>query len=211
MPACCGSAGSASTPGSNLEATGTAALAFVNTLFATAVAALAWTCVEWMVKGKPSMLGGVSGAVAGLVAITPAAGFVGPMGRSLSARVAGVVCLWAVSWLKGKLGYDDALDVFGIHAIGGTCRRHRHRHVRESEARWHRRVGLRQPTRSVTSTPRRRSSVSSGPSAPHSVWSAVVAFVLFKLIDIVMGLRVSEEAEREGLDVAEHGEKAYNM
>ena len=105
--------------GSNLEATGTAALAFFNTLFATAVAALTWTFVEWMAKGKPSLLGGVSGAVAGLVAITPAAGFVGPMGALVIGAVAGVGCLWAVSSLKRMLGYDDALDVFGVHCIGG--------------------------------------------------------------------------------------------
>jgi Amt family ammonium transporter len=195
--------------GSNLEATGTAALAFFNTTFATAVAALAWTLVEWMVKGKPSLLGGVSGAVAGLVAITPAAGFVGPMGALVIGAVAGVVCLWAVSWLKRRLGYDDALDVFGVHCVGGILGA----------------IGtgifvnpalggtgvFDYAANAVGAFDAKAQIVSQLWAVGTSlVWSAVVAFVLFKLIDIVIGLRVTEEAEREGLDLAEHGEKAYN-
>jgi Amt family ammonium transporter len=196
--------------GSNLEATGTAALAFFNTLFATAVAALAWTFVEWMAKGKPSLLGGVSGAVAGLVAITPAAGFVGPMGALVIGAVAGVGCLWAVSWLKAKLGYDDALDVFGIHAIGGTLG------AIGTGIFVNPKLGgtgvFDYVANKVGDFDAKAQIVSQLWAVGTSlVWSAVVAFVLFKLIDIVMGLRVSEEAEREGLDVAEHGEKAYNM
>jgi Amt family ammonium transporter len=105
--------------GSNLEANGTAAMAFCNTHFATAAAAIAWMFGEWIFRGKPTMLGAASGAVAGLVAITPACGFVGPMGAIVLGIVAGLVCLWAVVWLKTKLGYDDSLDVFGVHCIGG--------------------------------------------------------------------------------------------
>jgi Amt family ammonium transporter len=195
--------------GSNLEATGTAALAFFNTTFATAVAALAWTLVEWMVKGKPSLLGGVSGAVAGLVAITPAAGFVGPMGALVIGAVAGVVCLWAVSWLKRQLGYDDALDVFGVHCVGGILGA----------------IGtgifvnpalggtgvFDYAANAVGAFDAKAQIISQLWAVGTSlIWSGVVAFVLFKLIDIVIGLRVTEEAEREGLDLAEHGEKAYN-
>jgi Amt family ammonium transporter len=105
--------------GSNLEATGVAAMAFANTHFATAAAALAWMFGEWIFRGKPTMLGAASGAVAGLVAITPACGYVGPMGAIIIGLLAGLICLWAVVWLKGKFGYDDSLDVFGVHCIGG--------------------------------------------------------------------------------------------
>jgi Amt family ammonium transporter len=105
--------------GSNLEANGSAAMAFCNTHFATAAAACAWMFAEWIFRGKPTMLGAASGAVAGLVAITPACGFVGPMGAIVLGIVAGVVCLWAVVWLKSKFRYDDSLDVFGVHCIGG--------------------------------------------------------------------------------------------
>jgi len=196
--------------GSNLEATGTAALAFFNTLFATAVAALTWTFVEWMAKGKPSLLGGVSGAVAGLVAITPAAGFVGPMGALVIGAVAGVDCLWAVSSLKRMLGYDDALDVFGVHCIGGIIG------AIGTGIFVNPKLGgtgvFDYVANKVGDFDAKAQIVSQLWAVGTSlVWSAVVAFVLFKLIDIVMGLRVSEEAEREGLDVAEHGEKAYNM
>ena len=196
--------------GSNLEATGTAALAFFNTLFATAVAALAWTFVEWMAKGKPSLLGGVSGAVAGLVAITPAAGFVGPMGALVIGAVAGVGCLWAVSSLKRMLGYDDALDVFGIHCIGGILGAIGTGIFVNPKLGG---TGVFDYVANKVGDFDAKAQIVSQLWAVGTVlvWSAVVAFVLFKLIDIVMGLRVSEEAEREGLDVAEHGEKAYNM
>jgi len=195
--------------GSNLEATGTAVLAMVNTVVATAAAALAWMFMEWMLKGKPSLLGAVSGAVAGLVAVTPAAGFAGPMGAIVLGAVAGVVCLWAVTGLKKSMGYDDSLDVFGVHAIGGIIGA----------------IG----TGIVVSPKLGGSGVfdyATGKvgdfvmsdqvisqlwgAGTAVIWSGVVSFVLFKVIDLVIGLRVSEEAEREGLDVAEHGEKAYN-
>lgn len=195
--------------GSNLEATGTAVLAMVNTVVATAAAALAWMFMEWMFKGKPSLLGAASGAVAGLVAVTPAAGFAGPMGAIVLGIVAGVVCLWAVTGLKKALGYDDSLDVFGVHAIGGIIGA----------------IGT-----GILVNPKFGGSgvfdYAAGKVADFDmsaqvisqlwgvgtavVWSGVVSFVLFKLIDLLMGLRVSEEAEREGLDVASHGERAYN-
>ena len=105
--------------GSNLEATGIAALVMVNTILATAMATLAWMALEWLVRGKPTMLGAASGAIAGLVAITPACGYVGPMGSLVIGALAGIVCLWAVVWLKAKIGYDDSLDVFGVHCVGG--------------------------------------------------------------------------------------------
>jgi Amt family ammonium transporter len=196
--------------GSNLEATGTAVLALANTLFATAVAALAWTFAEWLAKGKPSMLGGASGAVAGLVAITPAAGFVGPLGSLVLGAIAGVVCFWAVAWLKVKAGYDDALDAFGVHAVGGiigaigtgifVSPALGGTGVFDYAAN---KVGDFDMAAQVVSQ--------LWGVGTAVVWSAVVSLVLFKLIDVVMGLRPAEDAEREGLDVTEHGEKAYNM
>ena len=188
--------------GSNLEATGGAALALLNTIVATAAAALAWMGAEKMVRGKASMLGIASGAVAGLVAITPAAGLVGPMGAIILGLIAGVVCLWAVSGLKKSLGYDDSLDVFGIHAVGGIIGA----------------IGT-----GIFVSPALGGVGVDGYSmgaqvltqatgvAITIVWSGVVAFVCFKIVDLVMGLRVSEEAEREGLDTATHGERAYNV
>ena len=196
--------------GSNLEANGTAVLAMVNTVVAPAAAAASWMFAEWMIKGKPSMLGIASGAVAGLVAITPAAGFVGPMGAIALGLVSGVVCLWGVSGLKHALKYDDSLDVFGIHGIGGILGA----------------IGtgiLVNPALGGTGV----FDYATGTVAAYSlsaqltsqlwgvgtviVWSGVVSFVLFKLIDAVMGLRVSEEEEREGLDTVTHGERAYNL
>ncbi len=195
--------------GSNLEANGTAVLALVNTVVATAAAALSWMFVEWMLKGKPSLLGVTSGAVAGLVAITPAAGFVGPMGAILLGAVGGVGALWGVTGLKKALGYDDSLDVFGIHGVAGIIGA----------------IGtgiLVNPALGGTGV----FDYATGTVAAYSsaqivsqlwgvgtviVWSGVVSFVLFKLIDMTMGLRVPEEQEREGLDTASHGERAYNL
>lgn len=188
--------------GSNLEATGGAALALLNTIVATGAAALAWMFAEWMLRGKPSMLGIASGAVAGLVAVTPAAGLVGPMGAIILGAIAGPVCLWAVSNLKMALGYDDSLDVFGIHAVGGIIGA----------------IG----TGIFVSPALGGVGVDDYSMAGQVMtqatgvlvtvaWSGVVSFVLFKTIDVMMGLRVSEEAEREGLDTATHGERAYNL
>jgi Amt family ammonium transporter len=196
--------------GSALEANGSAALAFVNTLFATAAATLSWTFAEWMAKGKPSMLGGASGAVAGLVAITPAAGFVGVMGALAIGLLAGVICMWGVNGLKRLLGADDSLDVFGVHGVGGM---------------------LGALLTGVFAAPSLGGTgiydyVANKVAPDYSiagqvwiqfqgvlttvVWSGVVAFVAYKLVDLVIGLRVPEEEEREGLDISSHGESAYH-
>ncbi|MDZ7585275.1 MAG: ammonium transporter [Thiobacillus sp.] len=188
--------------GSNLEATGGAGLAFINTILATAAAGMAWMLAEWALRGKPSMLGLASGVVAGLVAVTPAAGLVGPMGAIVLGAIAGVVCLWGVTGLKKMLGYDDSLDVFGIHGIGGIIGA----------------IG----TGIFVSPALGGVGVDDYSMAGQVVtqatgvlitivWSGVVSLVLFKLIDMTMGLRVSEEQEREGLDTASHGERAYNL
>ncbi|MFC7297891.1 ammonium transporter [Herminiimonas aquatilis] len=196
--------------GSGLEANGLSALAIVNTLLATAAAVCTWTFGEWMAKGKPSMLGAASGAVAGLVAITPAAGFVGPMGALVIGLLAGIVCLWGVNGLKRLLGADDSLDVFGVHGVGGI---------------------LGAILTGVFAAPSLGGSgvydyVANAVAPDYSImgqvwiqtqgvittviWSAVVAFIAFKLVDLVIGLRVPEEEEREGLDITSHGESAYH-
>jgi Amt family ammonium transporter len=187
--------------GSNLEANGGAALAFINTILATAAAGLSWMFAEWMMRGKPSMLGLASGVVAGLVAITPAAGLVGTMGGIVLGAVAGVVCLWGVTGLKKMLGYDDSLDVFGIHGIGGIIGA----------------IGTGIFVAPALGGVGVDGYTMGGQVVTQAtgvlitiVWSGVVSFVAFKLIDMTMGLRVSEEQEREGLDTASHGERAYN-
>ncbi|MDO9216233.1 MAG: ammonium transporter, partial [Lacisediminimonas sp.] len=196
--------------GSALEANGSAALAFINTLLATAAAVVAWTFGEWMSKGKPSMLGAASGAVAGLVAITPAAGFVGTMGGLVIGLLAGIVCLWGVNGLKRMLGADDSLDVFGVHGVGGA---------------------LGAILTGVFAAPSLGGTgiydyVANKVSPDYSIagqvwiqlqgvittviWSGVVAFIAFKLVDMLVGLRVPEDQEREGLDITSHGESAYH-
>jgi Amt family ammonium transporter len=188
--------------GSNLEANGGAGLAFINTILATAAAGMAWMLAEWMLRGKPSMLGLASGVVAGLVAVTPAAGLVGPMGAIVLGAIAGVVCLWGVTGLKKMLGYDDSLDVFGIHGIGGIIGA----------------IG----TGIFVSPALGGVGVDDYAMVGQVIiqakgvlitiaWSGIVSLVLFKLIDMTMGLRVTEEQEREGLDTASHGERAYNL
>ena len=195
--------------GSNLEANGLTALAFVNTLVATAAATLSWIAGEALSKGKASMLGAASGAVAGLVAITPACGFVGPGGAIIIGLVAGVLCLWGVNGLKRMLGADDSLDVFGVHGVGGI-------------------VGA--LLTGVFAAPSLGGTgvydyVANAVNPSYSiggqvwiqaqavlttiVWSGVVSVIAYKLVDIVLGLRVSEEEEREGLDISSHGETAY--
>ncbi len=188
--------------GSNLEATGGAALAFMNTILATAAAGLSWMFAEWMMRGKPSMLGLASGVVAGLVAITPAAGLVGTMGGIVLGAVAGVVCLWGVTGLKKMLGYDDSLDVFGIHGIGGIIGAIG-TGIFVSPALGG--VGVDGYTMGGQVVTQATGVIIT------IVWSGVVSFVAFKLIDMTMGLRVTEEQEREGLDTASHGERAYNV
>ena len=200
--------------GSALEANGSAALAFMNTFLATACAVLAWTFGEWLFKGKPSMLGAASGAVAGLVAITPAAGNVGVGGAFVIGIAAGVVCLWSVNQLKRWLGADDALDVFGIHAVGGA--------LGALLTGVFNAPGLGGPGFTadwVTGkmiTAAEYSIASQVWTQAQAVgltilWTAVVAFVAFKIADLIVGLRPAEEEEREGLDIAEHGETAYHM
>ena len=196
--------------GSNLEATGTAALALVNTLVATAAATFSWMLFEWTFKGKPSMLGAASGSIAGLVAITPACGFVGPMGAIIIGLLAGVVCLWGVNGLKRMLGADDALDVFGVHAVGGimgsiltgifVAPSLGGTGVYDYVAN---KVGEFDMGGQIVSQ-----LWGVGTSV---VWSAVVAFIAYKIVDVVIGLRVAEDVEREGLDINEHGESAYHM
>jgi len=196
--------------GSALEANGTAVLAFMNTFSATAAAVLAWCLGEALMRGKASMLGAASGAVAGLVAITPACGNVGLMGAIVIGFVAGFVCLWGVNGLKKMLGADDSLDVFGVHGVGGIVGALL-TGVFNNQALG----GPGQVSDWVTAA------VSSVPVADAVwiqlkavlvtiVWSGVVSFIAYKIVDLTIGLRVSEEDEREGLDITSHGETAYN-
>ncbi len=187
--------------GSALEANGSAALAFINTLLATAAAVLAWCVGEALFKGKASMLGAASGAVAGLVVITPACGSVGAMGAIVMGLIAGFICLWGVSGLKKMLGADDALDVFGIHGVGGIA------------------GAL---LTGVFAAPGLGGTGAEDFSIAHQllvqaegvvitiVWSGIVAAICYKIVDLVIGLRVPEEEEREGLDITSHGETAYH-
>ena len=199
--------------GSALEANGFAALAFINTLVATAAAVLAWCIGEALMKGKASMLGAASGCVAGLVAITPAAGNVGIGGGLVIGFAAGFACLWGVNGLKKLLGADDSLDVFGVHGIGGI-------------------LGalltgvFNSPSLGGPSAVADWTTVAMVTAADYSiigqvwiqakavlltiVWSGVVSFIAYKVVDLTIGLRVSEEDEREGLDITSHGETAYN-
>lgn len=190
--------------GSAGAANGIAGLAFINTTLATGAATLSWLAGEVLHKGKASMLGAASGAVAGLVAVTPAAGFVGPMGSIVMGLIAGLVCLWGVGGLKRMLGADDAFDVFGVHGVGGI-------------------IGA-----ILTGVFAAQSLGGTGGLTPDTfamgtqvliqvksvlmtlVWSGVVAFMSYKIADLLVGLRVTEEAEREGLDITSHGETAYN-
>ncbi len=187
--------------GSNLEATGGAGLAFINTLFATAAAVLAWCIGEALSKGKASMLGAASGAVAGLVAITPACGTVGPMGAIVIGLVAGFLCLWGVNGLKKMLGADDSLDVFGVHGVGGIVGA-----LLTGVFSAGTLGGIKGDDFSIGS----QLVIQAEGVLITIVWSAVVAFICYKIVDMVMGLRVSEEAEREGLDITSHGETAYH-
>jgi Amt family ammonium transporter len=197
--------------GSALEAGDIAALAFINTLLATAGAAVSWVGGEWMFKGKPSMLGGASGAVAGLVAITPACGYVGPMGALVIGLLAGIICLWGVNGLKRLIGADDSLDVFGVHGVGGILGALLTGVFAAPQ------LGG-QGIFDYTTNKMSADAYSIGAQVlvqgeavlTTIVWSAVVSVVAYKLVDIVIGLRVPEEQEREGLDVTSHGESAYH-
>jgi Amt family ammonium transporter len=196
--------------GSNLEASGGAVLAMANTFAATAAAALAWMFVEWMAKGKPSLLGIVTGAVAGLVAVTPASGFAGPIGAIVLGVIAGIVCYVFCSAIKHAFGYDDSLDVFGVHCVGGI-------------------VGA--ILTGILANPKLGGAgimdYTTGKIAEFDtmvqliaqfkavaltiVWSGVGTFVILLVINVVIGLRSTPESEREGLDLTDHGERAYNM
>ena len=194
--------------GSNLEANGGAALAMINSFVATAAAALSWMFAEWMLKSKPSVLGILSGCIAGLVAVTPAAGYAGPMGALVLGLVVGVVCLFFCTTIKNALGYDDALDVFGVHCVGGIVGA----------------IGT-----GILVNPALGGAgimdYAVGKIADYEfgtqvlaqikavlmtlVWSGVISFVLYKIVNILVGLREPLDKEREGLDISDHGERAY--
>jgi len=195
--------------GSNLEATGVAALAFINTMLATAMATLSWMAFEWVLKSKPSMLGAASGAVAGLVAITPACGFVGPMGALIIGAGVSPLCLFFVSKVKSAFGYDDTLDVFGVHGIGGMFGAIM-TGVFVSPALGG--TGVYDYVANKVADFDMHAQVISQLWAVGTaiVVSGVVSYVALKLIDMTIGLRVKPDAEREGLDIAEHGEQAYH-
>ncbi len=199
--------------GSNLESNGVTAVAFLNTFVATAAAAVSWVLVEQIAKGKPSLLGGVTGAVAGLVAVTPASGYAGPMGSIVLGLAVSPICFFFCTTIKNKLGYDDALDVFGVHCIGGI-------------------VGALatgilvdpalggQGIADYITKPGEISFVYPGAATQLLIqakavlitlaWSGIGSAVLFFIIDKTIGMRPTVEAEREGLDISEHGERAYN-
>jgi Amt family ammonium transporter len=199
--------------GSALEAGNSAALAFMNTFSATAAAVISWTFGEWMLKGKPSMLGAASGAVAGLVAITPAAGNVGLMGAIVIGLLVGIVCLWGVNGLKRMLGADDSLDVFGVHGVGGILGALLTGVFNSPSlggpsfvGDWVTGAVVKAADYSITSQV-----ITQGKAVLVTiVWSGVVAFIAYKLVDLIIGLRVTEEEEREGLDISTHGESAYH-
>jgi Amt family ammonium transporter len=187
--------------GSNLEATSGAALAFVNTMFATAAAVLTWSIGEALARGKASMLGAASGAVAGLVAITPACGTVGTMGAIVIGGVAGFACLWGVNGLKKMLGADDSLDVFGVHGVGGIVGALLTGVFSAASL-----GGIKGGDYSIGS----QVLIQAEGVVITIVWSAIVAFIAYKIADLAVGLRVTEEEEREGLDITSHGETAYS-
>jgi ammonium transporter, Amt family len=199
--------------GSNLEANGTTALAFVNTFVATAAAALSWLFVEWAAKGKPSLLGMASGAVAGLVAVTPASGYAGPMGAIVLGLVAGAMCFIFCTTVKNSFGYDDSLDVFGVHCIGGIIGA---LGTGILVAPYLGGVGLTdyttKPGEAVAGAYVMADQVIIQLKAIGLtlLWSGIGSAILYKVVDLIIGLRVTQEEEREGLDVVDHGERAYN-
>jgi len=187
--------------GSALAANGQAAMAVVVTQISPSVAALTWIAIEWFKNGKPSVLGFATGAIAGLAAITPASGWVGPMGAIAIGFVASVVAYWAATWLKQAIGYDDALDVVGVHGFGGL-------------------VGTLMVAFFASSTlggteegldMGAQFGTQAFAAAATAIYTAIVSFILLKIIDVVIGLRVSEEVEIGGLDLGEHGEVGYDL
>jgi len=197
--------------GSALEAGNSAALAFLNTYLATACAVLSWSVGEALFKGKPTMLGAASGAVAGLVAITPAAGNVGIPGAFVIGLAAGLVCLWGVSGLKKLLGADDSLDVFGVHAVGGILGALLTGVFCSPDLGGPGFVTDWVTAKTGFSSIGEQLWVQAKAVGVTVLWSGIVALVAFKLVDLTIGLRVAEEDEREGLDTAAHGEAAYRM
>ena len=188
--------------GSALAADGLAAAAFVNTHFAASAAVAGWLIVEWLRDGKPSILGGITGAVAGLVAVTPASGFVGPMDSILIGLVAGAVCYYFVAVLKAKIGYDDSLDAFGVHGIGGT--------VGALLTGVFAREAVGGSAGLLESNPAQF--VNNGLGALLTwVLAAVATFVILKIVDALIGVRVSDTDEITGLDISQHGEEAYQL
>ncbi|RYG70042.1 ammonium transporter, partial [bacterium] len=186
-----------------------AGLVFANTLLATAAATLSWMFLEWMLKGTPTMLGAASGAIAGLVAITPACGWVGPMGAIVLGLLAGIICLFAVTKLKSALGYDDSLDVFGVHCVGGILGALMTGILNDPGLGGY---GVYDYVKDEISYPGMGQALlnQAWGVGVTLIWSGVVAFVAYKLVDLTIGLRVSEEVEREGLDTTLHGERAYD-
>ena len=187
--------------GSALGANGVAGLAFINTILATGAATLSWIAGEALRKGKASMLGAASGAVAGLVAVTPAAGFVGPMGSIVLGLIAGLVCLWGVNGLKKMLRADDSFDVFGVHGVGGIVGALLTAVFAAGSL-----GGVKADDYAVGA----QLVIQLKGILTTIVVSAVVAFVAYKIVDLVIGLRVPEDEEREGLDITSHGETAYH-
>ena len=183
--------------GSAVASNGTAGMAMAVTQIATATAALAWMFVEWALKGKPSVLGIISGAVAGLVAITPASGYVGPVGALFIGAAAGVCCYWGATWLKHACGYDDSLDAFGVHAVGGI--------VGAFLTGVFAVKAIGGTAGALEGNPGQMLTQIEGILATI-VWDAIATFIILKVIDVVIGLRVSSDIEREGLDLAVHGE-----
>jgi Amt family ammonium transporter len=195
--------------GSNLEASGFATLVFANTLLATCAAATSWMFVEWFARGKPSMLGAATGAIAGLVAVTPACGFIGPMGAIVLGLLVSPLCFMFVTKVKSMMGYDDSLDVFGVHCIGGIFGALMtgvlvnpalggtgvYDYVANAVAPYDMVAQVTSQAWGVGTT---------------LIWSGVVAFIAYKIVDLTIGLRVTEDVEREGLDTTEHGETAYH-
>jgi Amt family ammonium transporter len=207
--------------GSNLESNATAVLAMASTFVATAAAGISWLVVEWLFKGKPSLLGLASGVVAGLVAVTPASGYAGPMGALVLGLSAGAVCFAFCSWVKSAFGYDDTLDVFGVHAIGGLLGAIGTGIVAAPSLGG---TGIVDYTKCKVVNDVITNACDIGEYSIASqvfvqfqnaaitlVWSAVGSLVVYLIIAAVVGLRVSPEKEREGLDITEHGERAYNL
>jgi Amt family ammonium transporter len=190
--------------GSAVAANGRAGMAMAVTQIATAGAALGWTFAEWVTKGKPSVLGAISGAVAGLVAITPASGFVLPGPGLIIGIVAGVVCFWTATSMKHMLGYDDSLDCFGVHGIGGIIGA-----LLTGVFAYGPLTATKDAPEGVTIGGIEQLGHQAVAVGVTLVYSGVVTFIILKVVDVVLGLRVSEEEEREGLDLVLHGEQLF--